>query len=232
MDLPLGPSPLGDGQVPRQRVRITFGKGARLKYISHLDLARAWERILRRAGLPVAHSQGFNPRPRFHIASGLPVGVTGRAELLDLWLVEPLAPGEVLARLRAACPPGLEVAEVAEVDLKAPALQAQMRAADYLAVVRTAEPLASIRSRVEALLAATTLPHRRPHKGQWQAYDLRPLIQSITVAPGGEGEQVLAMRLQASPERAGRPDEVLDALGLSALPHTVERITLHFQFDK
>ena len=232
MDLPLGPSPLGDGQAPRQRVRITFGKGARLKYISHLDLARAWERILRRAGLPVAYSQGFNPRPRFHIAAGLPVGVTGRAELLDVWLLEPLATDDVLARLRAACPPGLEVAAVAEVELKAPALQSQMCAADYVALVRTAEPVESIRGRVEALLATPTLPRRRQHKGQWQAYDLRPLIHSITVAPGGEGEQALTIRLQASPERAGRPDEVLDALGLSLLPHTVERITLHFKFDK
>jgi hypothetical protein len=123
------------------------------------------------------------------------------------------------------------VAAVAEVELKAPALQSQMCAADYVAAVRTSELVESMQGRVEALLATPTLPRRRQHKGQWQAYDLRPLVHRITVAPGGEGEQVLTMRLQASPERAGRPDEVLDALGLSLLPHTVERITLLFQFD-
>ena len=58
---------------PRQRIRVTFGKGQQLKYISHLDLARTWERVFRRARLPVAYSQGFNPRPRFQLAAALPV---------------------------------------------------------------------------------------------------------------------------------------------------------------
>ncbi len=108
-----------------------------------------------------------------------------------------------------------------------------MCAADYVAVVRTAEALAAIQARVEALLAAPTLPRRRLHKGEWQTYDLRPLIHSITVTPGGEGsdERILVMQLLANQSGAGRPDEVLDALGLSLLPHSVERIMLHFQFD-
>jgi hypothetical protein len=101
-------------------------------------------------------------------------------------------------------------------------------------VVCTVEPLAAIQGRVEALLGAPTLPRRRLHKGEWQTYDLRPLIHSITVTMGGvqDGERILVMRLLASQQGAGRPDEVLDALGLSLLPHTVERIMLHFEFDK
>ena len=79
-------------ETPKQRLRLRFSKGEQLKYISHLDLARAWERAFRRAGLPVAHSQGFNPRPRLQIAAALPVGVTGRAEYLDVWLTEALVP--------------------------------------------------------------------------------------------------------------------------------------------
>ena len=226
--------PVADGQELRQRLRLKFAKGAAIKYISHLDLARAWERTFRRAGLPLVYSQGFNPRPRFQIAAGLPVGVTSRAELLDLWLTQPLQPAEALARLRAVSPPGLEVLEVVEVDLKAPALQSLICAADYRAVVRTAEALAAVQARVEALLGTPTLPRRRLHKGEWQTYDLRPLIHSIKVTTGGDGrdERMLAMRLLASQQGAGRPDEVLDALGLSLLPHTAERIMLHFQFDK
>ena len=73
-----------------QRLRARFAKRESLKYISHLDLARTWERVFRRAGLPVVYSQGFNPRPRFQIAAALPVGVTGQSELLDIWLSEPL----------------------------------------------------------------------------------------------------------------------------------------------
>jgi radical SAM-linked protein len=224
-----------DNQALRQRLRFKFAKGAAIKYISHLDLARTWERTFRRAGLPLLYSQGFNPRPRFQIAAGLPVGVASRAELLDVWLAQPLKPGEALARLQAVSPPGLAVMEAVEVDLKAPSLQSQVCAADYVAVVRTAESLAAIQARVEVLLGVPTLPRRRPRgKGEWQTYDLRPLIHSITVTPGGagNGERILAMRLLASQQGAGRPDEVLDALGLSLLPHTIERIMLHFEFDK
>jgi hypothetical protein len=73
---------------------------------------------------------------------------------------------------------------------------------------------------------------QRQHKGRLQTYDLRPLVQSIHVKDGEGGEQILEMRLQASPQGAGRPDEVLDALGLSLMPHRLERTKLHFEFDK
>jgi radical SAM-linked protein len=219
-------------QGSKQRLRIGFAKGEPLKYISHLDLARTWERTFRRAGLPVAYSQGFNPRPRFQIAAALPVGITGGAELLDVWLSEPVAPEEAFALLRPALPSGLAVSTVEEVELRAPSLQAQMRAADYRAVIHSPEPVESLRGRVQALLDAPTLPRQRHHKGKWQTYDLRPLVQSVTVAAGHAGEQVMEMRLQASPQGAGRPDEVLDVLGLSLVPHSVERTTLWLEFDK
>jgi radical SAM-linked protein len=219
-------------QPELMRVRLTFAKGKALQYISHLDLARAWERLFRRAGLPVAYSQGFNPRPRFQIASGLPVGVTGPAELLDLWLAERLEPVAVLARLRPASPPGLEATAAEEVDLRAPALQAQVRAAEYVAALDTTEPLEAIRARAEALLAAASLPRQRHHKGKQQSYDLRPLVQSLAVRPVADGGMLLEMRLQASSEGAGRPDQVLDVLGLSLAARGIERTKLLFDFDK
>jgi radical SAM-linked protein len=219
-------------QTPKQRLRARFAKGEPLKYISHLDLARTWERVFRRARLPVAYSQGFNPRPRFQIAAALPVGVTGREELLDLWLLESLVPEETLARLRPALPRGLEVLDVAEVELRAASLQSQLRAASYRAVVTSSETVEAIDARVQALMALATISRQRHHKGKWQTYDLRPLIQEVEVQSGAEGEQVLLMRLQASPQGAGRPDEVLDVLGLSLAPHYMERTNLCFEFDK
>jgi len=215
-------------QIPKQRLRVTFSKGEPLKYISHLDVARTWERAFRRAGLPLAHSQGFNPRPRYQLAAALPVGVTGRVELLDLWLTEPLASEEALLRLRRALPPGLDVTDAAEVDLSAPALQAELCAADYRAVVYSPEPVEAIRGRMQALLAAPSLPRRRQHKGDWQTYDLRPLILSLAAEPAPNGEAILTMHLQSSPQGAGRPDEVLDTLGLSLATRSMERIALHF----
>jgi radical SAM-linked protein len=217
---------------PKQRIRITYAKGQLLRYISHLDLARTWERAFRRAGLPVAYSQGFNPRPRFQLAAALPVGVAGREELLDVWLTESLMPTEVLFRLRPVLPEGLEVVDAEEVDRKVASLQSQVRAADYVVVVTSEEPVEAIQIRVQALLAAPTLLRQRHHKGKQQTYDLRPLIQEVSVEDGGGNERILQMRLQASPQGAGRADQVLDALGLSLAIHTIERTNLHFEFDK
>jgi hypothetical protein len=107
-----------------------------------------------------------------------------------------------------------------------------MRSAAYRATVRSPEPTEAIRQRVSALLKVPTLPRRRHHKGKEQTYDLRPFIQSIEVQPGQQGEHVLTMRLQASPDGAGRPDEVLDVLGLSLAVYTIERTSLYFEFDK
>jgi radical SAM-linked protein len=216
----------------KQRLRIRFAKREQLQYISHLDLTRTWERSFRRARLPLAYSQGFNPRPRFQIAAALPVGVTGQVELLDIWLAEPMVVGDLVARLQATLPPGLEVLAAEEVDQRQPSLQSQVRAADYRVVLRSQEPIEAIFARVQVLLAAPTLPRQRQHKGKWQTYDLRPLIHGIDVQRAEDGTYLLVMHLQASPAGAGRPDEVLDALGLSFVPHTAERTNLVFEFDK
>ncbi|HNS52637.1 MAG TPA: TIGR03936 family radical SAM-associated protein [Anaerolineae bacterium] len=215
-------------ETPAQRLRIAYAKGEALRYISHLDLARTWERAFRRAGLPVAYSQGFNPKPRFQIAAALPVGVTGRCELVDVWLTESIGEGEALCRLRPILPRDLTATGAEEIDLRAPALQALMRAADYRALVHTHEPPEAVEGRIDSLMACPSLPRRRMQKGDWQTYDLRPLVQAVCAGPVGVGILALTMRLEASPQGAGRPEEVLDALGLAMSRHSVERTRLYF----
>ncbi len=226
-----GEKMVADG-IPQRRLRLRFAKGEQLKYISHLDLARTWERALRRAGLPVAYSQGYNPRPRLQLAAALPVGVTGRAEYLDLWLTEPVEPEDLAARLQPCLPAGLEAVHAEEVELRGPALQSQTRAAEYRARVWSQEPMEAVSRRIEALLEAPSILRQRHHKGKMQSYDLRPLIQTVLVEPGPEGEHVLIMRLQLSSQGAGRPDEVLKALGLTLGQYTIGRTNLCFEFDK
>ncbi len=218
--------------APVIRVRITYAKGEPLRFISHLDLARTWERAFRRARLPLAYSQGFNPRPRFQMAAALPVGVTGSAELLDLWLVEPWTPAHVLDSLRPALPIGLQAVDAAPVELVAVPLQVRLRAARYTAVVAGPEAPEAIQARVRALLEAPTLPRRRQHKGEWQTYDLRPLLQDVVVEAGTEAQVLLSMRLASGPEGAGRPDELLDALGLSLAVQSIERTRLIFEVEE
>lgn len=205
-----------------QRLRITFSKGEAIKYISHLDLARALERAFRRAELPLVYSQGFNPRPKFSIASALPVGVTGRAEVMDIWLSPPLDPREVVASLNAQLPPGLSVLEAREVALHLPALQAVMRWAEYRVVLDQAEP--GLAERIAALMAQPALPREQSHKGQVRQHDLRPLIAELALVPGED--TTLHMRLANGSQGTARVEEVLDALGLAGKACAVERVRL------
>lgn len=196
-----------------QRLRFTFARGEAAKYVSHLDLARLWERALRRARLPVAYSSGFTPRARIAFAAPLSVGHTAGAEPVDVYLSESVAPEEALARLRAQLPEGLTLLSATAVDPGAPSLQAQVRAAEY--VVSFAEDVPELSERVAALLARSEVPCERRREGKrLKALDLRPLIQALSVAPA-IGATRLTMLLKMDTAGAARPDEVLAALGLA-----------------
>jgi radical SAM-linked protein len=207
----------------RQRLRITFVKGEPIKYISHLDLMRTWERALRRAQVPLAYSEGFNPRPKISIASALPVGFTGRGEVMDIVLSRHTPPYNFAKRLKPHLPPGLEIVSVEEVYLSLPSLQSQMRYAEYRVVVENEETLAEMEKRVAQVLSAQSLPHQRERKGKVIEHDLRPLIDDLWIE-GREGAAcVLGMRLQSDSQATGRPDEVLEAMGLGDVPRSIER---------
>jgi radical SAM-linked protein len=200
------------------RVRIRFGKRGPARFTSHLDLAQAWARWLRRAHIPIAYSQGFNPQPRIDFAAALPLGFTSEAELLDAWLEEPMLPADIAEQLSRTAPPGLIVFEVCEADLKGKSLQARLAAVEY----RVTGPFPpDLDQRIKALLASDTLPRDRRGK----AYDLRPLIERLWLEAGSPG---MGMRLVARPGAMGRPDEVLLALGLDPLDALIHRTRLIF----
>lgn len=203
------------------RLRLHFAKTEPMRFTGHLDVQRAWERTFRRALLPVKYSEGFTPRPRFHLAAALPLGCTSRHELADVWLERPMDLQEVESRLRAALPPGLELLRVEEVPREEPALQNQVQAAEYL--VRFLEPVPDLERRVQHLLAQKHISRQRKEK----SYDLRPLIQVMEVRTEPDtGAQLLWMRLSALPGATGRPDAVLDALGIPWEIARVERLRL------
>ena len=214
---------------PTHRLRLTFGKGGAARYISHLDLARALERSLNRAGLPVAYSHGFNRRPRLSLAAALPLGYTSEAEVADVWLNEAVAPALFLERLAASIAPGISALAAAEVPLNAPSLQQQMAEAiyrvDFLDVVDEAE----LRARVVEVLAAETLVCERFRpKERGQMVDLRPLILDLRVSRDGEEGPTLLLRLVHTANQTGRPDDVLAALGFDPLATRVHRLALRF----
>ncbi len=218
---------------PRQRLRLTYEKGESIKFISHQDEFRLWERALRRAGAPLLYKQGFNPQPHMHFAAPLGVGFTGVQEYLDLVLSPPWALEDFAQRLRAKLPPGVLLHAVEEVALKAESLSHSLIGADYT-IVLYATPeearAADIEARIERFLNETEVRRERERKGQRYLYNLRPLVLELRSLgyDAAQEEQRLFLRVQQRPGATGRPDEVVAALGLDDLPRTLRRERLYF----
>lgn len=202
-----------------QRLRLTFSKNGPTRFIGHLDLARTMERALNRAKIPVAYSQGFNRRPKIQFATALPLGYTSEAELADIWLLERLDPAGVLSQLMSRMAPGLIVQHIAEIPLFAPALQTITQESIYQVRLREAVEPAVLNEAIRRLLACQSLIRQRKDK----EYDLRPMVLDLQLA---EESLVLTMRLSLLPAQTGRPDEVLDALGLEPLNATIHRTAI------
>lgn len=215
-------------QSPHYRLRLTFAKKAAIKYISHLDLVLAWERALHRAGIPLAYSQGFNPRPKIQVASGLPLGATGSAEILDIIVTRPLNPASALTQIRQALPEGLALYAVEEVPLKSPSLQHLLRQAEYRVVVETDLPTAELNRRIQALLSADRLIRTRYRKKKAEEIDLRPWLHHLSLESRTEGTVCLHMRLTAGQFGNLRPEELLKALDLAGNWFEIERTRLIF----
>ena len=102
----------------RQRVRFTYEKGEAIKFISHQDESRLWERTLRRANLPLLYKRGFNPQPHIQFAAPLGLGMTGVRELLDVAFSPPVPLDELSMRIREKLPPGVRLLDATEVPFK------------------------------------------------------------------------------------------------------------------
>jgi radical SAM-linked protein len=207
------------------RARITFTKQGALRYTGHLDLHRLWERAMRRADLPIAYSQGFHPQPKISLAAALPLGFSSRGEVLDVRLNEEIPTEEISQRLKDNLPRDVQIIKVEQVDERAPALQTQVLSAAYN--VELTEPVdgSELTRRVEALMKSESILRERRGK----SYDLRPLIEMLSVITESNGKVWLKMTLAAREGATGRPEEVLAELGIEAETARVERIRLIFQ---
>ena len=201
------------------RYRVHFEKLAGMSFTSHLDLHRTLERTIRRAHLPLAYSQGFNPRPRMNLASALPLGYTSEAEIMDMWMEDSIEPERLLEALHGASPPGLAVKEVSEVDLKAPALQTQVVSSEYKVTPVPAEIREELLKKIDDILEAEHIIRERRNK----TYDLRPLIEDLHVSEEGAEGPCLELRLANREGATGRPDEVCLALDLDPIAFRIHR---------
>jgi radical SAM-linked protein len=211
------PSPL------RSKVRLRYAKVGRLVALSHLETMHALLRAFRRAGLPMAYSQGYHPKPRVSFGPALPVGVESHCELIDLELVGEAEAADVLARLAPELPEGLSVDNVELLPLGAPSIGESLRAMHYVAVFpqdpwadgRLGDLVLAYQAREQAVVTRTQAPKNKDRKrhqkiaGRKQReIDLKDIVTHL----GVEGPNRVAFSLRVDPAGSARPAEVLAAI--------------------
>ncbi|MBZ0304145.1 MAG: TIGR03936 family radical SAM-associated protein [Anaerolineae bacterium] len=214
---------LNEQNPTKQRLLITFGKSGTLKYTSNLDLAKIWERVLRRADLPLLYSQGFNTRPRIQLASALPLGITSSCELIDVALREGITLDGVRERLLAVSPSGLDIYTIETLDVQHPTLQNLVESAEYRIHFEDAPDLALLRERIDQLLARKSIIKETERKGRRHVTDLRPLIYGLEIDAGGD----LIVQVAVGDHGNVRPDDVLTELALDHLHYSAHRQKLN-----
>ncbi len=201
-----------------QKLRLRYAKRGRLRFTSHRDIARAFERALRRAAVPMAYSAGFSPHPKISWVGAAPTGVASEAEYVEISLAERVPPERLRAELDASLPDGLDVLDVVE----APAgtsLPDRVQASEWLVRLPEVTPDAA-RSAVEAFLAAREVLVQRPGKNGVRTVDARAAVLRAVAPPspakeGGGGCATLSLVVRhVTP--AVRPDDVLSGLRLVA----------------
>jgi radical SAM-linked protein len=217
------------------RIRITFAKQGPLRYTGHLDLHKLWERAARRAGLPLAYSQGFHPQPKMNIAAALPLGFSSRCEVMDMRMKEEIPLDGLVQRLQDTLPAGIRIQNIESVDNREPALQTQVASAEYQITLTEPVDRFELERRIGSVMESGSLPRERRGK----SYDLRPLIEELIVLESNslQLEEAPAlpkifMRLSAREGATGRPEEVLDVLGIPFEGTRIERTKLLFNLAK
>src|SRR5262245_15979120 len=191
----------------RKRVRIRFTKQDDLRWISHRDLMRVWERLFRRAGIALSMTEGFHPKPRINFPSALAVGIAGLDELLEVDLAELHTADSLRAAITTQLPPGMQLTAI-EV-LPAADRKARVRQLTFEMKVPPVRRSA-LAARIQWLTAQSGFPIKR--EGRTRPLDLRPLVAELIL-----GESTLLMRLRVDPEGSARPREVLQALEIADL---------------
>jgi len=197
-----------------QRLRVTFSRGDQVKYITHLDLMRLWERTLRRAGVDLDYSEGFTPRPRISLGAPLAVGVTSSGELMDLFLSRRTSLRRFTEEVSRQLPPGIDILKVEEVGLGLPSLQSQVRWSDYQVEVTADRDPQELQDALRRFLEAESIPWEHLRDKEVRRYDIRALVQDIRLDGHADNAYRLAMRLRTDDTGTGRPEQVAAALGL------------------
>jgi radical SAM-linked protein len=198
----------GGEPVTTQHLLVRYAKRGKMRFSSQLDVARSFERGVRRAGLPIAYSVGFTPHPKISYAGGVPTGVASEAEYLSLTLTSRTEADVVRERLNAALPDGIDVITVVEDSGGLPA--SRLTASEWQ-IALPGLPLDSVVPVVKDFLALTEAPVERLTSKGLRRMDARAAVVSLDVCPDTSTGSALQMVVRHTVP-AVRPDDVLNAL--------------------
>ncbi len=190
---------------------MRYAKRGRLRFTSHRDFGRAFERAVRRAGLPVAYSSGFNPHPRISYANASPTGAASEAEYVEIGVTEACDPDDVRVRLDAALPDGLDILDV--VVATQGALADRLEAGQWTIALPGVDPVAA-QDAVAHFLGTTEIEVERMTKRGVRTFDCRAAVVALTSRSDESSDQMCAILevVVRHGTPAVRPDDILAGL--------------------
>ena len=206
------------------RMAVVFTKEAPVRFVSHLDVQRLFQRAFRRAKLPMAYSQGFNTHPLISFATALSVGMTSRGEYLDVILTEDMTPEDFIALVSPHLPEGVRIVEAFDLGVSNKSLTSAMRAASYEARVKLSRPVSKdeIDNAIKELLSNEIVIQKKT-KGGIKPTDIRPMVFELKCICAEGNEARLEIRGALTASGGLNPEVLLGVLfGRMGVDHTAE----------
>lgn len=218
------------------RIIASFYKHDEVRFVSHLDMQRLFQRAFRRAGLPLSYSKGFNPHPLLSFATALSVGYTSECEYFDVFLDEKIDADEFHSRVNAVLPEGVAVTKAVDAGEMKASLTTLMRSADYFARLDFDREVTSdeLENALASLLTGEIIVEKKT-KGGMKDVDIRPLLISVNLIDCSEGSAILYIKGKLTAE-GGLPLELLfgaisEKVSASAVS-TVNRRTIEMDWSE
>ena len=212
------------------RMLLQFQKGDVIRYLGLLDMQRTMQRALRRSGLPIAYSNGFNPHILMSFASALSSGIPGDAELLEVGLAAPVDEETALSAMKTALPPALQPTRVRMVDDRFPKLASLMAFAGYRLEIRGAEGV-GIAAGLSRFLAKEEILALRKTKTAEKMVNIRPMIMSLEVVSSDAHETVMDTVVSFTEASTLKPNLLMEALcrenGIQECDYSARRTALY-----
>ena len=193
------------------RMLAVFEKGERIRHIGHLDIQRSVQRGLRRSGLPVAYSQGYNPHILITFASALSTGACGKREIMDVTMARDVSETEFLHHMNDSMPPEMQLSDVRAIDNHHPSLTSMLRAAEYDLLIRDETVAQKLIAAIPGMMDLERIMTMRKTKTKMTECDIKPLILSLR----GKGNHLITTLVLTEKESC-KPQMLLDALKLQA----------------